>query len=52
MRIIDNALMTSDIEVKISLPSVVLLEIYCDESGFTGNNLLDRIQPYFTYSSV
>ena len=27
-------------------------EIYCDESGFTGNKLLDRTQPFFTYASV
>jgi hypothetical protein len=27
-------------------------EIYCDESGFTGNHLLDRNQLYFTYASV
>ncbi len=27
-------------------------EIYCDESGFTGNNLLNRDQPIFTYASV
>lgn len=26
--------------------------IYCDESGFSGNNLLDPAQPYFTYASV
>jgi hypothetical protein len=27
-------------------------EIYCDESGFTGNNLLNKNQPYFTYASI
>lgn len=27
-------------------------EIYCDESGFTGNNLLDKETPFFAYSSV
>jgi len=27
-------------------------EIYCDESGFTGNNLLDKQTPFFAYSSV
>jgi len=27
-------------------------EIYCDESGFTGNNLLDRATPYFAYATV
>jgi len=27
-------------------------EIYCDESGFTGNNLLDEQTPFFAYSSV
>ena len=26
--------------------------IYCDEAGFTGNNLLDTQQPYFSYASV
>jgi Protein of unknown function (DUF3800) len=27
-------------------------EIYCDESGFTGNNLLNVNQPFFTYASI
>lgn len=27
-------------------------EIYCDESGFTGNDLLNKSQPYFTYASI
>ena len=27
-------------------------EIYCDESGFTGNNLLNIHQTYFTYASI
>lgn len=27
-------------------------EIYCDESGFTGNNLLYPNQPFFTYASI
>ena len=26
--------------------------VYCDESGFTGNNLLDTEQPYFAYAGV
>lgn len=26
--------------------------IYCDESGFTGNNLLDAESPFFTYAAV
>jgi hypothetical protein len=26
--------------------------IYCDEAGFTGNNLLNPDQPYFVYASV
>ena len=26
--------------------------IYCDEAGFTGNNLLDEQQPAFAYASV
>lgn len=26
--------------------------IWCDEAGFTGNNLLDHTQPYFAYSAV
>ncbi len=26
--------------------------IYCDEAGFTGNNLLDVQQPFFTYAAV
>jgi hypothetical protein len=30
----------------------VAQSIYCDESGFSGNNLLDPGQPYFTYASV
>lgn len=28
------------------------LKIFCDESGFTGNRLLDQEQPIFTYASV
>ena len=28
------------------------LQIYCDESGFTGNRLLDVDQPIFTFASV
>ncbi|NMG58369.1 DUF3800 domain-containing protein [Geitlerinema sp. P-1104] len=27
-------------------------EIFCDESGFTGPNLLDSTAPFFTYSAV
>ncbi|MGO9018039.1 MAG: DUF3800 domain-containing protein [Syntrophobacteraceae bacterium] len=27
-------------------------EVYCDESGSTGNKLLDPSQPYFTYATV
>lgn len=27
-------------------------EIYCDESGFTGNNLLDKSTPFFSYAAV
>ena len=26
--------------------------IYCDEAGFTGNNMLNKQQPMFTYASV
>jgi hypothetical protein len=26
--------------------------VYCDEAGFSGNNLLDANQPFFTYSAV
>jgi hypothetical protein len=26
--------------------------VFCDESGFSGNNLLDQEQPYFVYSAV
>lgn len=26
--------------------------IYCDESGYTGNRLLDKQQPYFAFSTV
>lgn len=26
--------------------------IYCDEAGFSGNNLLDPNQPFFTYAAV
>ena len=29
-----------------------LQEIYCDESGFTGNDLLDQGSTYFAYASV
>lgn len=28
------------------------MRIYCDETGFTGNNLLDEEQRYFVYSSI
>lgn len=27
-------------------------EIFCDESGFSGNNLLYQQQPFFTYASI
>ncbi len=27
-------------------------QIYCDESGFTGNNLLDKETPFFAYAAV
>lgn len=30
----------------------VTQEIYCDESGFSGNNLLDQVQPFFVYASI
>jgi hypothetical protein len=30
----------------------VILEIACDESGFSGSNLLDRATPVFTHASV
>ena len=26
--------------------------IYCDEAGYSGNNLFDKHQPHFVYSSV
>ena len=26
-------------------------EIYCDESGFSGNNLLEEDSPLFSYAS-
>jgi hypothetical protein len=29
-----------------------VLTIFCDESGFTGQDLLNPDQPYFSYSSV
>jgi hypothetical protein len=28
------------------------VRVFCDESGFSGNNLLDRDQPYFSYAAV
>lgn len=28
------------------------MPIYCDESGYTGNNLLNREQPFFAYTGV
>ncbi len=28
------------------------MDIYCDESGYTGRNLLSEDQPYFVYSAV
>lgn len=30
----------------------MIQEIYCDESGTTGNNLLHKGQPYFAYGSI
>ncbi len=32
--------------------TMMIQQIYCDESGFSGNYLLDREQPFFAYSSV
>ena len=29
-----------------------MTKIHCDESGFTGNHLLDAQQPYFVYAST
>lgn len=29
-----------------------MLTLFCDESGFTGQDLLNRDQPFFSYSSV
>lgn len=34
------------------LPKKNIQEIYCDESGFTGNNLLDAKDTYFSYAAV
>ncbi len=28
-----------------------VLKIYCDESGYTGRDLLSKVQPYFVYSA-
>lgn len=28
------------------------MQIFCDESGFTGNDLFSNVQPYFIYSSI
>lgn len=28
------------------------MELYCDEAGFTGNDLLETSQPYFVYAAV
>jgi hypothetical protein len=33
-------------------PQKEIQEIYCDESGFTGNNLLDKATPFFAYATV
>jgi hypothetical protein len=30
----------------------IVQEIYCDEAGFTGNNLMDKDQLYFAFASV
>ena len=35
-----------------SLAESAPVRIFCDESGFSGNNLLDRQQPYFVYAAV
>jgi hypothetical protein len=31
---------------------LLLMKIYCDESGYTGGDLLEANQPYFVYSAV
>ncbi|NET70441.1 MAG: DUF3800 domain-containing protein [Sphaerospermopsis sp. SIO1G2] len=31
---------------------MTIQEIYCDESGYTGNNLFDMQTPYFTYAAI
>lgn len=36
----------------MSSPKNKVQEIYCDESGFTGNNLLDEATPFFSYATV
>lgn len=35
-----------------SPPGKLVQEIYCDESGFSGNNLLEDNSPLFSYASV
>lgn len=36
----------------MSIPNNSIQEIYCDESGYTGNNLLDQQTPFFAYAAV
>lgn len=37
---------------KAKAPEPGIYTVYCDESGFTGNNLLDKSQPVFAYAAV
>src|ERR1017187_935512 len=39
-------------QAKPAFVRAVDARVYCDESGFTGNNLLDTEQPYFAYAGV
>ncbi|MGL4503084.1 MAG: DUF3800 domain-containing protein [Planktothrix sp.] len=36
----------------MNIPPNKVQQIYCDESGFTGNNLLDKETPFFAYAAV
>lgn len=42
----------STAQLRKEMLKVVPQEIYCDESGFSGNYLLDKHQAFFVYSSV
>jgi hypothetical protein len=45
-------LVETDVKNVMNISQNKIQQIYCDESGFTGNNLLDRRDPFFAYATV